>query len=166
MTGQATSSTRDLTREIEQFLYREAALADEHAYKEWLSLWTPEVLYWVPCNADQIDPSRHVSLIFDDRGRLEERLFRLQTKHAHSQNPRSRLSRVVSNLCLHDFDPNSGGEVSTRFNLCEVRNERTVVWAGRQHYVLVRQGQGWVMREKRVYLVNNDSLMGNMTFII
>lgn len=156
----------ELQHDIEQFIYREAALADDHAYKDWLTLWTPELLYWVPCNADDIDPTKQVSLIFDDRDRLEERLFRLQTKHAHSQNPRSRLSRTVGNVRLHNFDPATGGEVSSRFNLIEARADRITVWAGRQHHVLVHQGDGWLMREKRVYLVNNDSLMGNMTFII
>ena len=161
-----TSTTLELQHEIEQFLFHEAALADEHAYKAWQALWAPELLYWVPCNADQIDPSKQVSLIFDDRPRLEERLYRLGTKHAHSQNPRSRLSRVVSNVRLLGFDPASGGEVSSRFNLTEARADRITVWAGRQHHVLERHGDTWLMREKRVYLVNNDSLMGNMTFII
>jgi len=33
---------------VEAFLYREARLMDEHAYDEWLSLWTADALYWVP----------------------------------------------------------------------------------------------------------------------
>lgn len=114
-----TTHSLELVHDIEHFLYQEAALADEHAYNDWLALWTPELLYWVPCNADNIDPTKKVSLIFDDRPRLEERLFRLGTKHAHSQNPRSRLSRIVGNVRLHNFDPATGGEVSSRFNLTE-----------------------------------------------
>ena len=45
---------------VESFLYREARLMDEHAYDEWLALWTDDALYWVPCNEDDIDPERHV----------------------------------------------------------------------------------------------------------
>lgn len=155
-----------LARELEEYLYREAELADAHRYKDWLALWAPELLYWVPCNAHDIDPQRQVSLIYDDRARLEERLFRLQTKHAHSQNPKSRLSRTVSNVMLHEFDPQRGGLVSSRFNLTEVRLDRLTVWAGHQHHVLVRHADAWRIREKRVFLANNDSPMGNMTFII
>jgi len=166
MTTTVATAPLELQHEIEQFLFHEAALADEHAYKEWQALWAPDLLYWVPCNADHIDPSKQVSLIFDDRARLEERLYRLGTKHAHSQNPRSRLSRVVGNVRLISFDPSVGGEVSSRFNLTEARTDRITVWAGRQHHVLERLGGGWRIREKRVYLVNNDSLMGNMTFIL
>jgi benzoate/toluate 1,2-dioxygenase beta subunit len=38
--------------QIEVFLYREARLIDEHRYDEWLSLWTDDGVYWVPCNED------------------------------------------------------------------------------------------------------------------
>ena len=155
-----------LVRELEEFLYFEAELADAHQFDAWSALWTTELRYWVPCNSDNIDPQRQVSLIFDDRPRLEERLFRLKTKHAHSQNPRSRLSRVVSNVRLHDFDPEKGGVISSRFNLSEVRLDRLTVWAGRQHHVLERHADGWRIREKHVFLVNNDSPMGNLTFVI
>ncbi|MFN0305782.1 MAG: aromatic-ring-hydroxylating dioxygenase subunit beta [Burkholderiales bacterium] len=155
-----------LIREVEDLLYREAELADTHAYDEWLGLWTNDVLYWVPCNNDDIDPMKQVSLIYDDRERLEERLFRLKTKHAHSQNPRSRLIRTVSNVCLHEFDAATGGTVTSRFVLGEVRLERQTEWIGRMKHVLVRADGALRIREKRVFLVNNDIPMGNLTFVI
>ena len=34
--------------EVEQFLYREARLADEHDYDAWEALWTDDAVYWVP----------------------------------------------------------------------------------------------------------------------
>jgi 3-phenylpropionate/cinnamic acid dioxygenase small subunit len=30
---------------VENFLYREARLMDEHAYDEWLALWADDALY-------------------------------------------------------------------------------------------------------------------------
>jgi len=33
----------DLTREIEQFLYREARLLDERRFEEWLALLTDDI---------------------------------------------------------------------------------------------------------------------------
>ena len=56
--------------QVEQFLYREADLMDEHRYDEWLALWTDDALYWVPTGSDEIDPKREISLIYDDRTRL------------------------------------------------------------------------------------------------
>lgn len=51
---------------VEQFLYTEAQLMDEHRYDEWLTLWTEDAHYWAPTGRDEIDPSREISLIYDD----------------------------------------------------------------------------------------------------
>src|SRR5712671_5520993 len=83
---------------VEMFLYREARLMDQHAYDEWLALWTDDALYWVPCNEDDIDPERHVSIVYENRARLEDRIARLKSGAAYAQDPKSRLSRVVSNV--------------------------------------------------------------------
>ena len=59
---------------VAAFLYREARLMDEHRYQEWLTLWeSSDTLYWVPCNDDDIDPRRQVSIIYDDHDRLMQR---------------------------------------------------------------------------------------------
>jgi len=51
---------------------------DEHRYQEWLTLWeSSDTLYWVPCNDDDIDPRRQVSIIYDDHDRLVQRVERL-----------------------------------------------------------------------------------------
>lgn len=154
-------------REVELLLYREADLADAHRYDEWLGLWTQDLLYWVPCNADDIDPQRHISLIYDDRKRLEQRLARLGTKHAHSQRPQSNLTRTLSNVVLEEgYAPDRGGSVSSRFVCAEVRLDRHTIWCGRIRHVLAREEGMLRIKEKHVFLVNNDAPMGNMTFLI
>jgi len=45
----------NLTDHVTKFLYLEADLMDEHRFDEWLALWSSELLYWVPCNDDDID---------------------------------------------------------------------------------------------------------------
>ena len=47
-----------LRERVEEFLFHEAKLIDEHLYDEWLALWTEDGLYWVPCNTDDADPAR------------------------------------------------------------------------------------------------------------
>jgi 3-phenylpropionate/cinnamic acid dioxygenase small subunit len=153
-------------REVELLLFREAELADAHRYDEWLKLWTKDLLYWAPCNADDIDPARSISLIYDDRPRLEERLFRLGTKHAHSQQPRSRLTRTVSNVVLDGYEPSSGGAVTSRFVVGEARADRQTLWIGRARHVLRREGNRLLIEEKHVFLLNNDMPMGSLTFIV
>ena len=153
-------------REVELFLFKEAQLADEHRYKEWFALWTDELLYWVPCNSDEQAIGRKIALVNDNRPELDERLFRLGTKHAHAQNPKSRLSRLVSNVVLEQWDSGSGATVSSRFLLTEVRIGRQTTFAGRMTHVLERHDGQLRMREKHVYLANNDIAMPNLTFII
>lgn len=153
-------------REVELFLFREAQLADEHQYQEWFALWTEELLYWVPCNSDEQAIGRKIALVNDNRPELDERLFRLGTKFAHAQNPKSRLSRVIGNIVLEEWDAPRGGRVTSRFNLTEVRAGRQLTFAGRQAHVLERQDGELRMREKHVYLANHDIPMPNLTFII
>jgi benzoate/toluate 1,2-dioxygenase beta subunit len=64
----------DLLREVEQFVYLEARLADELRYDEWESLWTDDAVYWVPSGADDIDPNTQMSIIFDNRSRIGTRI--------------------------------------------------------------------------------------------
>jgi len=161
-----TSTWSDL-REVELFLYREAELADRNDYTAWAALWTEQLTYWVPCNSDELDPKKKIAIIYDDRPKLEERLYRLGTKFAHSQRPKSRLARTVSNIVLgDDYAPATGGSVSARFILAEVRNDEQRLWAGRTRLVLAREGGVLKMREKVVYLLANDIPLTNMTFIL
>src|SRR5712675_952214 len=81
-------TTMDSERElIDGFLYREARLMDGNAYDDWLSLWTDDALYSIPCNSDDADPSHHVMIVYDDRRMLEERIMRLKSGFARSQQP-------------------------------------------------------------------------------
>ncbi|MBL0422438.1 nuclear transport factor 2 family protein [Ramlibacter sp. AW1] len=154
-------------REVELFLFKEAELADTHQYQEWFKLFTQDLLYWVPCNSDDSEVGKQIALINDNRPELDERLYRLSTKHAHAQSPKSRLSRIVSNVVLgHDYQRETGGTVTSRVLVTEVRNGRTQHWAGRVTHVLVREDGVLRMKEKRVYLAANDEVLPNLTFII
>ena len=165
--GNARVHGWEVLREVELLLYREAALADNNQYDDWFALWTPELRYWVPCNSDALDPARHISLIYDDRDALEERLFRLGTRTAHAQRPKSRLTRLIGNVTLGaDYAPDSGGSVESRFIINEIRQEAQVTWSGRARHILARVDGALRIREKHVFLLNNDATMGNLTFLV
>lgn len=161
----AAAAGRDLGREAEAFLIKEARLMDEHRYDEWLELWEPELVYWIPCNEDDFDPGRHVSLIYDGRDGLTERLWRLKGKQAHAQRPKSKLLRTVSNIVIEQDD---GGTlvVSSAFVLGEVRNGVQSIYLGRNLHTLVRRGEALRMKQKKVMLLNNDAPLGNLTFLL
>ena len=79
-------------------LEREARLLDQCRFEEWLRLYARECLYWVPATPGGGDPRRGVCICFDDRRRLEDRIFRLQTGYAWSQVPPSRTVHMISNV--------------------------------------------------------------------
>ena len=77
---------------------------DTHRYEEWLALWTPDARYWVPCNSDDIDPAREVSIIYDDHERLQQRVQRLKSGTVLAQDPAPRMRRIVSNIEIETVD--------------------------------------------------------------
>jgi len=151
--------------EVEQFIYHEARLMDENRYDEWLALWDDDALYWVPSNRDDIDPKREVSLIYDDRVRLDTRILRLKSGLAHSQEPKSRMRRLVSNF---EIENGSEGEITTSSNfiLAELRRGKQDIFAGRTIHRLRQVNGGFKMAYKKVLLVNNDEYIDNLTFLI
>ena len=150
---------------VENFLYREARLMDEHAYDEWLALWADDALYWVPCNEDDIDPERHVSIVYEDKARLEDRIARLKSGAAYAQDPKSRLSRVVSNVEIED-ENDTETTVRSTFNVTALRRGRMDIFAGRAIHKLRPEGDSFKMAYKRVLLINNDVVIHNLTFLI
>ena len=83
---------------VEQFLYREARLADEGDYDAWEALWTDDALYWVPIDGEGGDPQRQMSVIYDNRSRISTRLKQLRTGKRYAQAPPSNLRRLLSNI--------------------------------------------------------------------
>lgn len=150
---------------IENFLYREARLMDQHAYDEWLALWTDDALYWVPCNEDDFDPERHVSIVYENRPRLEDRIARLKSGAAYAQDPKSRLSRVVSNVEI-DAESDSETTVHSTFNVTALRRGRIDIFAGRAIHRLRAEGDGFRLAFKKVVLINNDVVINNLTFLL
>jgi 3-phenylpropionate/cinnamic acid dioxygenase small subunit len=158
----------DLLREVEQFVSREARLADELRYEEWESLWTDDAIYWVPANGDDTDPTSQMSVVFDNRSRISTRIKQLQTGKRHSQNPPSRLRRIISNVELMPDDADGEGDLmaGANFVIYESRERGVTLWAGRSEYRLRRTDDGLMMAAKKVMLVNNDRPLNTMSFLV
>jgi benzoate/toluate 1,2-dioxygenase subunit beta len=150
--------------EVDEFVYREARLADEGHYDEWESLWTEDGVYWVPANDDQIDPQTEMSIIFDNRSRIATRVKQLNTGKRHSQTPRSRLRRLISNIERSEAD--GAIEVGANFIVYESRERGVTLWGGRVLYGLRRTEDGLRMARKTVLLANNDQPLPTMAFLI
>ncbi|HXG36647.1 MAG TPA: aromatic-ring-hydroxylating dioxygenase subunit beta [Dehalococcoidia bacterium] len=151
--------------DIENFLYREARLLDEHRYEEWESLWTDDGAYWVPCNEDDHDPLLHVSIIYDDRNGISRRVQRLTSDTAWSYQPRPRLLRLVSNI---ETEAIQGGEITvhSNFNLTELRGSTQALWTGKSLHRLRGENGKLRMSFKKVVLINNDVELPVMAFLV
>lgn len=147
-----------------EFLYHEADLLDERRFDEWLELFTDDALYWVP-QGDEEDPARHVSLVYDDRRRLRERVLRLSSGFAYSQDPPSRTCHVVGNVRIAD---EAGGELALSSNVlvAEVRRNVQNLYAARVEHALLPERDTFRIRRKTVRLVNSDVPLGNVTFLV
>lgn len=155
-----------LREPVERFLFLEADCMDEFRLEEWMALWAPEALYWVPCNRDQADPERHVSIIYDDYARIQDRVARLGSRAAHSQVPRSRMRRLISNIVI-DRDRDELVEVHSNFMLAELRHGRQDLFAGKSRHLLrIEPAGGFRIAAKTVWLINNDEPIDNLTFLI
>lgn len=152
--------------EIENLLYTEARLLDERRFDEWLELFTDDAIYWIPAGAEQPDPKRHVSLIYDDRTRLGQRVERLRGGFAHSQEPPSRVFRMVGNVEVNEQE-SPEVTVYSVLALFEVRYGKQNVYAARCTYRLRRHnGTKWKIAGKRVDLVNRGEVIDNLTFLV
>jgi benzoate/toluate 1,2-dioxygenase beta subunit len=151
--------------EIEAFLSFEARLMDEGRYREWFDLWTEDALYWVPCNDDDIDPARQVSIIYDDRDRLNQRVERLLSGSVLSQQPRPRMRRVISNI---DVGERSGAEVTVESNfiLGIARGGTKQLWIGRSIHHLRSTESSFKIARKKVLLIDNDQEIPLLQFLI
>ena len=147
--------------ECRRVLEREARLLDAGSNDAWLGMYARECLYWVPASADGGDPRHEVATAFDDRRRLEDRVFRLSSDYAWSQQPQSRTSRIVSNVAVF---ATAGDEiVMTRSNflITEFQAGDYRTWAGWYGHRLRRTGAGWEILVKQVNLINYDQNMRN-----
>jgi benzoate/toluate 1,2-dioxygenase beta subunit len=153
-------------RAIERFLYHEARLMDNHRYDDWLALWAQDgqVTYWVPCNGDDLDPAVNVSIIYDTRTLLRNRIIRLrETLWLREQPPR--LCRVVSNVEVED-ETSAEVTASSNFILAQLHCHDQYLWAGTSIHKLVPDGGSFRIRWKKVVLINNDEPMPNLMFLI
>ncbi len=157
-------------RDVEQFLYREARLADENDYDGWESLWTDDAIYWVPAKGLDKDPLTQVSIIYDNRNRISTRMKQVKTGKRYAQSPPSHLRRLISNVELLGGRTNRAGgvdlEVGANFLVFESRLRGNQLWGGRVTYRL-RHVEGELrLAFKKVVLVDHDKAVPTLGFLI
>jgi 3-phenylpropionate/cinnamic acid dioxygenase small subunit len=124
--------------EFRQLLEREARLLDQLRYDEWLAMYAPECVYWVPSTPNRGDPRREIAIMFDDRRRVE----------------------VFSTACADKR------MLRSNFLISEFWGDETrqlTGWAG--HRVARGEG-GWKITAKQVNLIECDQSIRNPSIIL
>ncbi|MCD9031231.1 benzoate 1,2-dioxygenase small subunit [Luteimonas sp. Y-2-2-4F] len=146
-------------RSVERFLYREARLLDDREWDEWLTLYAPGVVYWMPAwdDDDRLteDPHSQISLIYyPNRDGLEDRVFRIKTERSGASTPEPRTSHTVSNV---EVIEDRGDAIDVRYNWV-THNHRykvTDVFFGTTFVTLDRDGEDWLISRKKIVLKND-----------
>jgi 3-phenylpropionate/cinnamic acid dioxygenase small subunit len=153
--------------EFRRLLEREARLLDRLDYDGWLSMYAPECVYWVPSTPSAGDPRREIAIMFDDRRRLEDRIYRMRTGFAWSQAPASRTVRFVSNVEVFATATDNVRMLRSNFLISEFWGDETRQLAGWAGHRVVHTGDGgWKIEVKQVNLLECDQSIRNPSIIL
>jgi benzoate/toluate 1,2-dioxygenase beta subunit len=144
----------------------EARLLDQLRYEDWLALFTPECIYWVPATPNAGDPRREVAVMFDDRRRLEDRVYRLRTGFAWSQAPASRTVRLITNVEVFTGARGSARMVRSNFLISEFWGDETRLLSGWSGHRFVERDGRWEIEAKQVNLLECDQSIRNPSIIL
>ena len=157
----ADAAERDCFRML---IEREARLLDQLEFDAWLAMYAPECIYWVPATPAGGDPRREVAISFDDRRRMEDRVFRLRTGYAWSQAPKSRTVRMVSNVEV--FAAGEARMVRSNFLISEFRPDGVRFLSGHSGHRFVIQDGQWLIAVRQVNLIDCDQNLRNPSIVI
>ena len=104
--------------------------------------------------------------MFDDRRRLEDRIYRMRTGFAWSQAPASRTVRLVSNVEVFATARDDTRMVRSNFLISEFWGDETRVLTGWAGHRVVRDGTGWKIEAKQVNLIDCDQSIRNPSIIL
>jgi benzoate/toluate 1,2-dioxygenase subunit beta len=155
--AKAPANGGDTQREVEQLLYRQADLLDRRQWADFIELFTPDGVYWMPADPEQTTGDGVPSIFYEDRDLMRVRMKRVTHPHAWSQAPDWGTNHVVSNVMIEREDARTGEVVArSRFHMMEFRRDATRHFAGSYVHHLRHDGKGWRIRLQRVDMVNGQ----------
>ncbi|MBM2809710.1 MAG: small subunit of phenylpropionate dioxygenase [Chloroflexi bacterium] len=161
-----------LVCEIEEFLFAEAELLDQHHYSEWLDLFTEDAHYFMPIrrnvkygeqDRESTSDETDVSWFDEGKGTLAGRVRQLATGYHWAEEPQSRTTHMVTNVQIVDAGPQ---EVSVRSRFLVYRNrlmDETDFFVGKREDVLRRDGDSWKIARRKILLDQKVLLAKNVT---
>ncbi len=144
--------------DIAAFLYREALALDEARWDDWLAMYAPDAVFWVPSYTMQgalvTDPELSVNLIYiAGRSGLEDRIFRLRSGASAASAPVPRTAHLIGSVLARE---DAGAVVATAaFQVAVWSAKRGAeTRSGRYEYRLHRADGDFRIARKKVMLVD------------
>lgn len=151
-----------LHHQIQQFLYREAALLDDWQFRPWLALLDDEIRYTMrtTVNAQTRDRRKGVQppttwLFNDNKFQLERRIARLETGMAWAEEPPSRTRHMISNCQISETDTPDIFAVRVNYLLYRAQKERDETFYVGTRFDRVRRldsDDSWQLTERNIVL--------------
>ena len=145
---------------------KEARLLDQLRFDEWLAMYAPECVYWVPGTPQAGDHRREIAISFDDRRRMEDRIYRLRTGYAWSQAPKSRTVRMVSNVEVFAAKEGAARMVRSNYLISEFRVDGTRYLSGWCGHRFIQRGLRWEIEVRQVNLIDCDQNLRNPSIFL
>ena len=162
---------RDLWHELMQFYIHEAWLLDERKFRDWLDLFTDDVLYFMPRRrnvrrqdlAQELTEVGDLAILEEDKTYLTMRVERLETGLAWAEDPPSRTRHLVGNLVVESL-PNGEVQAKTAFILYRSHLETEEnIFAGSREDVLRPIDGAWKIAKRVIVLDANVILAKNLS---
>jgi 3-phenylpropionate/cinnamic acid dioxygenase small subunit len=153
--------------QAEDFLHHEAELIDDGRHREWLALFAPDAIYWVPSNELDNDPNQHISIIYDTVAQLGDRITRYELGRVVQEIP-SRTLHLLGNIRVVEPSPDVAPdlvEIRCGLALYEVPGQRNVTYPAHCRYLLRAEGSDWRIVLKKVAFLANDQYLQNLAFV-
>ena len=160
-----------LQHEVEQFLYREAALLDDRRFADWLALIADDIHYWMPIRRTvtvenlklEYASADGMAYFDDDKADLRMRVEKLQSNSAWSENPPSRTRHFVSNVRILEVTETEIA-LEAAIHLYRSRlNDKIDNWIGKRRDRLRRVDGDFRIFERHIFLDQTVVLSTNFS---
>lgn len=138
----------------EQFLYRQAALLDDKRWQDWIDLFTPDGIYWMPPDASYKTWDGQPAIFAEDKNLMTVRMNRVLHPDAWSQRPLWGTNHVVGNVMIESEKANGDVVARSRFHMLELRRDDVRHFAGSYIHHLSRTTDGYRIKLQRVDMTN------------
>jgi p-cumate 2,3-dioxygenase beta subunit len=155
-------------QDVEQFLYHEAALLDEWRLTEWLDLLTEDAEYEVPATDAPADGLRsHLSLVYDDRPRIDARVKHYLSRMVCAESPASRVRRMISNVRIVEAPGEDLLRVCANFVIYRFQGQAMDTFVGRyDHLISTRDGTLKLRRRRAILDAQTLRAQGKLSIIL